>query len=212
MDPFHRLRTAEAEVLPVAEYQEEFDEVFANARDTMWKLERAQEFYEPDVESWRAMMEGDWDRSLALMQERYAPLAEMYARSPEFRRLRIVETPVTPYLQWEMHFLALRLAAGERIRVLPAGAVHDLERRAPLPELVIFSRSLCYEVLYDGIGLHTGARRVTGPDVVGPCLDALMGLYDQAEHLADYHKREVVPLAPPLTEGGGIPHWFRRPH
>ncbi|GGL11134.1 hypothetical protein Sme01_15410 [Sphaerisporangium melleum] len=199
MDLFHRLQSATGHPLPVAAYQREFDAVFESALDTMWKLERAQEFTEPDVESWRAMVDGDWDRSLALLEDRYAPLAAMYEKMPEFRRLRIVETPVTPYLQWEMHFLAIRARAGERIRVLPAEAVHDLEAEAPLPELVIFSRSLCYEVLYDRTGLHTGARRVTDPEVIGPCLSALAGLYEQAEDVAGYHAREIAPLPPPRS-------------
>ncbi|WP_405142432.1 hypothetical protein OG589_34480 [Sphaerisporangium sp. NBC_01403] len=197
MDPFHRLRAAQGEVLPVAEYQEEFDRVYEASRDTVWKLERAQEFYEPDVESWRAMMDGDWDRSMALLEKWRPPLQELYANRSEFRRLRIVETPITPYLQWEINGLAGRVAAGEGVKVLPADAVRVHEQAAPLPELVIFSRSFCYEVLYDEVGGHTGARRVTDPEVVGPCLDALVDLYDQAEELTGYHEREVVPLPPP---------------
>jgi hypothetical protein len=197
LDLFDRLRNAEGEVLPVAEYQEEFDKVYAASRDTVWKLERAQEFYEPDVESWRALMDGDWDRSMALLGEWRAPLEELYVTRPEFRRLRIVETPVSPYLQWEINGLVTRAAAGEGIRVLPAAAVRGYEQAAPLPELVIFSRSLCYEVLYDAVGGHTGARRLSDPQVIGPCLDTLAHLYDQAENLSDYHAREVAPLAPP---------------
>ncbi|MEU8251826.1 DUF6879 family protein [Nonomuraea sp. NPDC048916] len=72
------------------------------------------------------------------------------------------------------------------------------EAAAPLPELVIFSASLCYEVLYDGIGGHTGARRVTDPDAIGPALEALIGLYGRAEDLTGYHEREVAPLRPPV--------------
>ncbi|RCG32709.1 hypothetical protein DQ384_04310 [Sphaerisporangium album] len=197
MDPFHRLRAAEGETLPVADYQDEFDRVFAAATDTIWKLERAQDFHEGDLESWRAMTDGDWPRALALQEEFRAPLTRMYAERPEFRRLRVVETPVTPYLQWEVHFLALRVAAGERVRVVPAEAVREFEADGPLPELVIFSPTLCYEVLYDEIGAHTGARRLTDPETVGPCLDALARLYDQGEELMEYHTREILPLPPP---------------
>ncbi|MEV7968367.1 DUF6879 family protein [Sphaerisporangium sp. NPDC088356] len=197
MDTFHHLRRAEGEVLPVAEYQEEFDKVYAASRDTVWKLERAQEFYEPDLESWQAMMADDWERSMALLEEWRAPLEDQYATHAEFRRLRIVETPITPYLQWEINALAIRVTTGERVRVLPSDAVRHLERLSPLPELVIFSRTLCYEVLYDTVGAHTGARRVSDPQAIGPCLDMLIHLYDQAENLTDYHQREIAPLPPP---------------
>ncbi|MEU9887651.1 DUF6879 family protein [Sphaerisporangium sp. NPDC051011] len=206
MDPFHHLRTAGGEDLPVAEYQEEFDKVYAEAGDTVWKLERAQEFHEPDVESWQAMMDGDWERSMALLEEWRLPLEEQYATHAEFRRLRIVESPITPYLQWEINGLAIRVSTGERVRVLPADAVRDFERSSPLPELVIFSRSLCYEVLYNAAGAHTGARRVSDPQVIGPCLDALIRLYDQAEDLIAYHEREIMPLAPPAISEEKQPH------
>ncbi|GII60294.1 hypothetical protein Skr01_03790 [Sphaerisporangium krabiense] len=197
MDAFHRLRAAEGEVLAVADYQREFDEVFASSRDTVWKLERAQVFDETGLASWHAMIEGDWARSLALMEEHRPALTRLYAARPDFRRLRVVESPVTPYLQWEMEFFTVRAAAGEHIRVMPASALREAETTAPLPELVIFTRSLCYEVLYDAIGAHTGARRITDPAVVGPCLDALARLYAQGEELAGYHARAIAPLPPP---------------
>ncbi|MEV0593195.1 DUF6879 family protein [Nonomuraea cavernae] len=179
--------------------------MYAASRGVVWKLERAHDFHEPDVPSWRAMMDGDWDLSMRLMAEMCEPLRQLYAAPPEFRRLRVVDTPITPYLQWEINGLAMRVAAGEQIRALPAAAVRDLETTAPLPELVVFTTSLCYEVRYDGIGGHTGARRVTDPDAIGPALNALIGLYGRAEDLIAYHEREVSAGAPRLcgAQSGG---------
>ncbi|WP_372500395.1 DUF6879 family protein [Sphaerisporangium perillae] len=90
----------------------------------MWKLERAQHFQEPDVPSWVAMIEGDWKRALALVEEMREAMGS--GSGPELRRLRIVHHPVTPYLQWEMQILKLRVEAGAKIRVLPADAVAHL--------------------------------------------------------------------------------------
>ncbi|WP_169951671.1 DUF6879 family protein [Microbispora sp. H11081] len=197
-DIFDEVRRAEAPVLSAADYQAEFTEEFERAPDGVWKLERAQEFFEPDVASWRAMMAGDWDGSLAMLEELREFLFTYYKTRPEARRIRIVETPLTPYLQWELHVLAVRATAGERPRVLHADAVRELERGAPLPEIVVLGPSLLYEVLYDEIGAHVGARRITDPGLVGPCLAAIRQLYGRGEDVRAYVEREVAPLPPPV--------------
>ncbi|GAA4203915.1 DUF6879 family protein [Microbispora amethystogenes] len=196
---FDDVRQAEARVLPADAYQAEFAEEFDQAPGVVWKLERAQEFHEPDVPSWRAMMAGDWERSLALIAEMREPLTGYYRTHPETRRLRVVETPLTPYLQWELHVLAVRAAAGERPRVLSAGAVREFERTAPLPEIVVVGPSLLYEVLYDEIGEHVGARRITDPDLAGHCRTVIGTLYERAEDVRSYVEREVLPLPPPAV-------------
>ncbi|GGL03818.1 hypothetical protein Sme01_64940 [Sphaerisporangium melleum] len=180
--------------LAVEEYNQEFGRAFETAVGPLWKLERAQTFYEPDVASWRAMMDGDWDRALALGNEMGRALRDFYRTRPAFQRVRIVERAVTPYLQWEMHILAARAGAGEQVRVVPAESVREWE---PLPELLILSESLMYEVLYDEIGGHAGGRRVTDPAVIGPWLALLRDLWDRGEELLAYHEREIAPLPPP---------------
>ncbi|MFC7583363.1 DUF6879 family protein [Nonomuraea antimicrobica] len=123
-NPFVAVAVADAGglVLDVPEYQAGFDRDHAACVEPMWKLERAQDFYEPDVASWRAMMDGDWERSLALIERVAGPLADYFLRRQPVRRVRVVELPVTAYLQWEMHVLALRAAAGSPCRVVPGPA------------------------------------------------------------------------------------------
>ncbi|MFB4265073.1 DUF6879 family protein [Nonomuraea sp. GTA35] len=193
-NPFAAVAGAGGVVMDVPEYQAGFDRDHAACAEPMWKLERAQDFYEPDVASWRAMMDGDWERSLALVHAMAGPLSDYFRRYQPVRRLRVAELPVTPYLQWEMHVLALRAAAGSPCRVVPAARVADLD---PLPELVIFSPSLMYEVLYDEYGGGRGGRRITDRDVVEPCLHAVRTLFDEGEDVRDFHEREIVPLPPP---------------
>lgn len=194
-EAFEHVRRAAGEVLPVAEYRTELYEHLHRVEGVVWKLERAQHFHEPDTPSWVAMMSGDWDRALALMDE--MRFADDLPPRAELRRLRIVETPPTPYLQWEIVLLAARTRAGERARALHAGAVRGLESRAPLPELLILHRSLMYEVLYDDIGAHVGARRVTDPAVIEDCTRIVAELYARAEDMVAFHEREVAPLPPP---------------
>ncbi|GII54515.1 hypothetical protein Pth03_29040 [Planotetraspora thailandica] len=190
----HVRRTA-GQVLSVTDYRAEFYERFQDIHGVVWKLERAQHFHEPDVPSWVALMDGDWDRALALIDE--MNFAHDLPPRVELRRLRVVETPLTPYMQWELVLLAARTRAGERARVLPASAVRHLERTAPLPELVALHGGLMYEVLYDEAGAHVGGRRITDAHVVEACVRTMADLYGKAEDLLDYYEREVVPLPPP---------------
>ncbi|WP_067182607.1 DUF6879 family protein [Microtetraspora niveoalba] len=192
MDFVDTVRNAPALTLPVEEYQAEFAEVYASLTEPALKLERAQHFDEEDFPSWVAFLEGDWNRSLALLRETREPLVEYYRRHAEFRRVRIVDSPLTPYMRWELHAFVERVAAGERIRVLPGPDVADMERSGPLPELVILRPDRMYEVLYDEGGVHTGARRITDPGVVECARDVVSSLFDRGEELTDFFEREVA--------------------
>jgi hypothetical protein len=194
---FERVRAVEAAVLSPEVYGPEFREAYESAEGVVWKLERAQNFYEPYEPSWVAMTEGDWERSLQLIDELRGSLAAEYEGYAEFRRVRVVEPPLTPYMQWDLHVLAARTEAGERARVVPAAAVLPYEGSGPLPELLVFESTLMYEVLYDSAGAHLGGRRITDRSVVQPCLAALAALYEQGEELGAYHQREVAPLPAP---------------
>jgi hypothetical protein len=110
--------------------------------------------------------------------------------------VRIVEHPVTPYLQWEMHALRLRAGAGEQIRVVPAEAVGHLEAGQPLPELVVLGGQVLYEVQYDETTL-SGARRIDDPGVIAACRQELSELFDKGEDVLAYFDREIAPLPPP---------------
>lgn len=196
---FERVREVRAAAMPPEVYGPEFREAYENAEGVVWKLERAQNFYEPYEPSWVAMTEGDWERSLRLIDELSGSLPAEYDGYAEFRRVRVVEAPITPYMQWELHVLAARAEAGERPRVVPVSAVRPYERSGPLPELLIFESTLMYEVLYDDAGTHLGGRRITDDDVVAPCLAALIGLYEQGEDLTAYHRREILTLPSPAV-------------
>ncbi|MBB6472801.1 DUF6879 family protein [Sphaerisporangium rubeum] len=194
---FQQIRQASGTSLPREAYNREFQAAYEGARGVVWKLERAQHFHEPYVPSWVAMVEGEWQRSLRLVEEMRRAFPADYEGFAEFRRIRVVDPPLTPYMQWELHVLAARAEAGERARVVPAFAVRDYEPDRLLPELLILGDDLMYEVLYDHAGRHLGGRRLTDPRVIGPCREALADLYDQGEDLLEYHRREVVPLPPP---------------
>jgi hypothetical protein len=182
-----------------AEYLADFWPHFERIDDVFWKLERIQDFREPEEPSWVAMMEGDWDRALALAEatRNGNPQEAEFPEGLIRRRVRIVETPVSPYLQWEMQMLKIRGDAGEHIRVLDAQAVKHLELERPLPELVVLGTSTMYAVLYDETGTLSGARRIDDPHVVEACRRELSEIYAKGEDLLTYFEREIAPLPPP---------------
>ncbi|SEG61584.1 hypothetical protein SAMN05444920_103485 [Nonomuraea solani] len=185
-------------LLSADEYLDDFWPNFRNIDEVFWKLERIQSFREAGQASWVAMMAGDWERSLKLIDDERGGAYERgsFVR----RRIRVVEEPITPYLQWEMHVLALRVADAEQVRVLDAGEVAELEVGRRLPELVVLGTSVMYEVTYDAAGTHSGARRIDDRDVIAACRGELDKLFSVGEDFRTYYEREIVPLpAPRMT-------------
>jgi hypothetical protein len=194
-----RIREISGVVLNADEYLDDFWPNFRKIDDVFWKLERIQSFRGAAEPSWVAIAEGDWDRSLKLIDDKRPGLREHERRTNKFarRRIRIVEQPVTPYLHWEMHVLALQVAAGEQVRVLDAQAVADLEVGRRLPELVVLGTSMMYEVTYDSSGAHSGARRIDDPEVIAACRGELDKMFAVGEDCLAYYEREIVPLSAP---------------
>lgn len=190
--------------LGAREYLDDFWRRADGLTGSLWKLERLQHFREPDEPSWQAMMAGDWGRALALIEEKRAASKRQVtvADGIENRRVRVVERPVTPYVQWEMHILRIWVETGAQdIRVLDASLVRHLESRTVLPELVILGKQVMYEVRYDAAGDHCGARRIEDTAAVSACHREIAELYAKGEDLLSYFDREIAPLPPPRPEG-----------
>lgn len=194
--------------LALADYRADFravDSVIAG--QDSWKLERRQHFRQPGTASWEAFAHGEWDEALRLIEARRGPLiksgAEAAGKGTGLYRLRVVAQPIIPYLQWELHSLKLRAECGERIRVLPAAAVRDLEDDGELPEIVTLGPSVAYRILYDASGELAGGVKVTDSQAVGRVTGLIRRLYAQGEDVAEFFEREVAPLPPP--RGDNVP-------
>jgi hypothetical protein len=185
--------------LDLASYSDAYDEAYQKI--VFWKLERRQTFQEPGVPSWEAFAAGDWDRALELNERERdtvrAKVAEDDSLGVESRRLRVVEHPVTPYLQWEMQYFRLLAEAGEDLRVIDASTVRHLETDRPLPEIVILGDRVLFEVLYDTQGKAYGARRIDDPEVIAEAGREVADLYTAAEPVLNYFHRAIAPLPPP---------------
>ncbi|MFJ1795780.1 DUF6879 family protein [Kitasatospora griseola] len=185
------------------EYRRDFRERDARIRGRdSWKLERRQYFEEQNSPSRAALQRGDWAGALRLLEDRRGALEAVGREDEErgsfFHRVRVVERPLTAYLQWELHSLRMRAECGERVRIVLA---EDLaEDSGPLPEIVVLGGRTLYQVRYTATGGPDGAIRWTDSERVGPWQEFIRSLYRQGEYVASWFVREVAPLAPPPME------------
>ncbi|MFB7630616.1 DUF6879 family protein [Streptomyces sp. NPDC056149] len=184
------------------EYLRDFRARDAVIRDgDSWKLERLQHFEEVGSPSRDALRRGDWAGALRLFEEGRENLrgiqVDEEARGAAFHRVRVVEEPLTPYVQWELHSLRISAEYGERVRILPAKAVAAAEADGLLPELTIQDGKVLFRVLYTDAGVPDGAMRFTDPDIVAPWTAYVRNAYAAAEDIAPYFDRAVAPLLPP---------------
>lgn len=199
---FARVRDTPGHVFDRPGYHADADQVEAQTPNgVIWKLERAQFFNELGDPAWEAFQAGNWPRVQEIFEsERDAIQAELHARAQlgqEFRRLRIVEHPPTPYLQWESHSHRVFVECGHAIRTLDATRVAGLEQRQPLPELMVFGDQTLYQVRYDQEWTPIGAKRIDDPTLVRDATAAIVELWVQAEPFVDYFDREIAPLPMP---------------
>ncbi|WP_089153975.1 DUF6879 family protein [Micromonospora sp. NBS 11-29] len=188
--------------LDLTDYWADFEDRFWRTTGPgFWKLERQQTFKEPTDEGWRAFAAGRWEESLQLLQGRRAEFAEYYRRIKDSgfatRRVRIVDEPLTPYLQWELHVLRLRHEYGGLTRVVDAAAIAPAEKKGVLPELYTLGTEVMYEAIYDADGVLTAARRWLDPQLAARCQAFIESLYRDGEPLDEFFARAVAPLKPP---------------
>jgi hypothetical protein len=110
--------------------------------------------------------------------------------------VRVVDEPYSPYLIWELNWHLIRHEYGERIRIIPADALRELERRRQLPEIVVLGDEVVYEVRYDDAGTATGATRSTDPGAIRYWRGLLTDLHARSEDLPDFFAREIAALQP----------------
>jgi hypothetical protein len=170
-----------------------------------WKLERLQNFHEDDDPSYDALRRGEWQEALRLLDEELPDLrawaADERRHDSVFHRVRIVEEPLTPYMQWELHALRNQSRVGLPVRVVQAGAVSHFEppEQGALPELLVVGGLAMYRVSYRADGVHDGAVQYTDPVVVRPWQEFIEALYATGEDVVTYVERYVAHLPAPTV-------------
>lgn len=190
-----------------AEYSSDFAarEWVVDGHDS-WKFERQQHFKEPADSSWNAFAKGDWDAALGMIETERDNLNALAREAANHNcrllRVRVVEKPITPYLQWELHLLRLRAECGELIRVIDQKQIEPYEVEGQLPELLTLGPDTVYRIVYDTEGILDGAVRYVDSAVTRATIAFIERLYDEGEDVQDYFLREVARLPPP--DGGTI--------
>lgn len=190
------------ERLGLEAYREDFrSRDFAVDGCDSWKLERHQHFREPGDASWEAFVQGDWQEALRLIEAQRAGLLDVSRLAVRHRcrllRVRVVEMPLTPYLQWELHLLRVRAECGELIRVIGPEHISACEREGSVPELVTLNDDTVYEILYDAEGVLAGAVRYLDAGTRDRVAARVEELYVLGEDIGTFFDREVAHLKPP---------------
>jgi hypothetical protein len=197
------LDPSQGERLDHARYRRDFWEFHNKIRNrSSWKFERRQHFEQPGNPSWDAFHQGRWEEALRLLEakrEKFArEVGEDEANGHQFHRVRIVEEPLTPYLQWELHSLRIQAEVGNHIRVVPREVIRLLEQFTPLPEVVILGSGVLYEVNYTESGVPEGCVRFTEAGVITSWEQFVSELYKQGEDMTVYAERSLQSLPPPV--------------
>ncbi|NYI97606.1 hypothetical protein HNR12_003883 [Streptomonospora nanhaiensis] len=197
-----RLRDRPAAALNLDTYLADYRREYGGGGVT-WKLERIQTLSKPGDPSWEAFAAGDWSRALELTEAARPRADAMVAKCAEdgvvTRHIRVVEDPVSPYLQWEMQFLRMLAEAGRPLRVVTAAQVAHWEHERMLPEIVVLGDRVLYLVRYDSAGKPFGAWRIGDRDVIARSSVELDALFRSGEPLLEYFHREIADLPPPAV-------------
>lgn len=197
-----RLVPEQGERLTREVYKRDFAALEAAVSDAdSWKLERRQHFEELGSPSRDALRRGEWDEALRLLAERrealLATARDDARRGHRFHRVRVVQKPLTPYMQWELHSHRQRAQCGESIRVLDAGRLASEEIGGSLPEVVVLGGRVLFQVLYDDAGAAVGAIRYADRDIALNWAQYIKALHALGEDVITYVEREVAHLPPP---------------
>lgn len=138
-----------------------------------------------------------------MIEEKREVYAAQFQKAAELgileRRLRVVEFPVAPYVQWELFVLRLRVELGDNIRVMDARNISDIEVDHLVPEVVILGDEVMYEVVYDDGGNAAGANRIVDPVAIEETSAGFDVLYGQGEDFTEFFNRAIAPLDPPMV-------------
>ncbi|MDN3358372.1 DUF6879 family protein [Actinomadura sp. DC4] len=189
-------------------YYADFEKNFWNITDLgFWKLERQQVFKEPGYDSWTAFAHGDWDESIRLLEAGRADMLDYHRKIAEHgfvaARVRVVEEPISAYLQWELNALRVRDECGGGVRVVRPAQITRFETDGPLPEIYTLGPHVMYEAVYDEEGVLDSVVRYLDRGLIARCQRFVADLYEMGEPLGRYFARQVAPLPPPGPQRQG---------
>jgi hypothetical protein len=110
-----------ADYVSLGEFFQAFNDFSVSVQTRIFKLERLQYYIETGNESWQEFEGGNVRRSLELMRNIRATEAQFdidfFRRGLQFLRVRAIELPLSPYVEWELQSHIISAQYGETILV-----------------------------------------------------------------------------------------------
>lgn len=157
----------------VDDFQKFFDELL-----TRWvKVERLQEYDEPDSPGYHAFKRGDYREAGKLVQAMVKAQTEFYSRAREHGiamiRIRICDLPLSPYLvHYEIPAYLADIECGEQVRFVDAKEIEGLLTETGLSDYVLFDDRRVTALVYDtGTATLQDALLAEHPEVVQQYVD-----------------------------------------
>jgi|ERR671914_612398 hypothetical protein len=173
--------------LDLDEFGSRFSDAWSRLRARFLKLECWQAYQERDTnQSQQMYSKGDPDKTRELLRQEAEvdrPLyADVRARGVDFARIRLVQEPLTPYLDYELMAYEIREEMGETI------AIVRCSRELTLPndeyfDFLLFDRHTALIHDYGDDGRQSGGWLTTDSEVIA-----------SLERVATHLRQRAIPL------------------
>jgi hypothetical protein len=176
--------------LDLDEFSAKFSEAWSTLTSRFLKLECRQTYREVETnESQAAYESGETQRArdlLALEAEADRPLYEDIAKQGiDYARIRLIQEPLSPYLQYELISYEIRQAMGENIEVvrLPSGLTLPNDDYF---DFLLFDRHTALIHDYGDSGSQSGGWITHGTDTIGALEQTALELRKTAIPIEQY--------------------------
>jgi hypothetical protein len=162
------------------------------------KVERRQEYSEPDDPSYQAFERGDFAEAYDLVAKRLREQESFYKpardKGLELIRLRIVEFPLTDYLKcYELPSYRVSSELGEDIRITAIESVKSLLTALEVPDFLLFDSRCVLVNTYDPNGSPNGALLVTDGATIRHYVEAATELQNASVDLHSFLSEQHIP-------------------
>lgn len=143
---------------------EDFGRLFQTFEHTAWRLETRDSYLvEEEQDPYRSFLAGE-PVGLDWFQPWLDQIAELTSSGKRIGRVRLVTTPLTDYLRFELHNTVHNQAAGEDIRFLDKAT--GMQLGLPDYDYWLFDSNRVGRMHFDSEGRPLGAEIITDPAIV----------------------------------------------